>query len=92
MMWRVPTTQRILPSAALILTLVLGAWIAANTLAQERGDVAPTQSSRAAAREVTGEGGIQQQLDQILENQQKMIERLDEALSEVSIIKIRASR
>ena len=92
MIWRIPTTQRILLFAALILTLGLGAWIAANTLAQERGDVAPTRSSRAAAREATGERGIQQQLDQILENQQKMIERIGEALSEVSIIKIRATR
>ena len=84
---------------AIVAGLLLAAAGVARALAEE---AAPTTSSRtshaaaAPASRSTSAGAVtpkmlEAKLDEILDNQQKILKRLDEVMAELQIVKIRAT-
>jgi hypothetical protein len=86
---RVTTTWRLTVAVGLALALGIGAWINTSTLAKEEGTGSSSRSSRAS--KASDGGKTEEKLNEILENQQKILKRLDEVMEELKIVKIRAS-
>ena len=75
--------------------LSVGLWSAAGSAAEEAakssrsvlGGVKPTESSKSKAKE----DEIAKKLDEILANQQTILQRFDQVMEELRIIKVRAT-
>ena len=79
----------------LALVVSLGMWIQADTPAEGQ----PRSSRRSAGASGSGEDAIthadtkklEAKLDQILQNQERIFQRLDEVMEELRIVKVRAT-
>ncbi|MBI2104225.1 MAG: hypothetical protein HYT90_01415 [Candidatus Omnitrophica bacterium] len=79
------------PHTVAALAVVTGAWMGAESQAAER-----SRTSRAKADGSTGTSAqpdkkLEDKLDQILANQEKIFQRFDEVMEELKIVKIRAT-
>ena len=77
-------------SVAFLCGLILWASAGARA-ADEESPSKSTRSSRASKSAELSRDAIEQKLDEILSNQQKILQRLDEVMEELKIVKIRAT-
>ena len=82
-------SSRVIVSACLALVFGIGMWVNTSTLARD----VETSTSRRASRASGGSDDqkVEGKLNEIVENQQKILKRLDEIMEELKIVKIRAT-
>ena len=79
-------------AAGLVVAIGLGLWIRTETHAAEPSEQS-TRSTRASSTGggETGNEAVIQKLDQVLTKQATILQRLDEIMAELKIVKIRAT-
>ena len=71
----------------------LGMWVTPESQAEQRSRARSSQRSESGAAEtnVKADSKLQDKLDQILANQRTILQRLDQMMEELKIVKIRAT-
>ena len=85
---------RLLAVGGLALALGMGLWINTEAPARAAEPKSGSRSSRASENEETAgktNAKVAAKLDEILENQQQILKRLDQVMEELKIVKIRAT-
>ena len=84
---------RVVAAAGLVVAISLGLWIGAETHAAEESSAQSSRSTRASSTSgsETGDDAIIQKLNQVLAKQATILQRLDEVMEELKIVKIRAT-
>ena len=89
---RVARPWRVVVSVGVACVLGIGAWINTSVQATEEQPQSTTHSSRPSRTSTSSqEANVEAKLNEILQNQQKILTRLDEVMEELKIVKIRAT-
>ena len=88
--------RRILALATVAILCGISVWMSPSRADEESSQSAvrssrASRSSRTSATNSDGEAKINAKLDQVLDNQQQILNRLNEVMEELKIIKIRAT-
>ena len=86
-----PRVKPVAQGAAVATALAAVLWLGAGSHAEDQP--ATTSTRRSSQGVAGGEGGsaVQAKLDHIIENQERILKRLDEVMEELKIVKIRAT-
>ena len=91
---RAPAWKRLRRAAAAAFVLSLVAWAPVLVIQAADEQAAPTFRATRTARSTPGgsESDIAERLNEILENQQRILSRLDEVMKELQVVKLRATQ
>ncbi len=84
-------TVRWRQALGLALALMVGAWMVAEVQAAERSRTSRAKASGSTETGAQADTKIAAKLDQVLANQDTILQRFDEVMEELRIIKVRAT-
>lgn len=79
------------PQAVAALAVAAAAWLGTETQAAERSRTSQSKASGSTEASVQGESKLAAKLDQVLANQDTILQRFDDVMEELRIIKVRAT-